>query len=154
MVSWKNGSGEKSFGLFSYPFLWLRLSRPFLMLGRKEMIEVPRKPRKPCSYPGCPNLTENRYCEEHAAKANREYDLYVRAPDKHKKYGRAWKRIRDSYAREHPLCERCLEEGRVSLMDEVHHIVPVSQGGTHARSNLRSLCRSCHQRTHQELGDR
>ena len=153
MVSWKNGSEENPSGFF-HALFWLRLSQSFLLSERKEMNEVPRKPRKPCAYPGCPNLTENRYCEEHAAKANREYDLYVRAPDKHKKYGRAWKRIRDSYAREHPLCERCLEEGRVSLTDEVHHIVPVSQGGTHARSNLRSLCRSCHQRTHQELGDR
>ena len=72
----------------------------------------------------------------------------------HRKYGRAWKRIRDRYAAEHPLCERCLAEGRVTLMEEVHHIVPVSKGGTHDRSNLMSLCRSCHNKIHIEMGDR
>ena len=122
------------------------------MPGKEEA--MPRKPLKPCKYPGCPNLTEGQYCEEHKAKAQQEYDRYSRAQDVHKKYGRAWKRIRDSYAKAHPLCERCLEEGRATPMDEVHHIVPISQGGTHARSNLRSLCKSCHQRTHIELGDR
>ncbi|OQB53201.1 MAG: HNH endonuclease [Firmicutes bacterium ADurb.Bin146] len=115
---------------------------------------MPRKPKHPCAYPGCPNLTDEQYCEKHKAEVQRDYDRYTRAPDVHKKYGRAWKRIRDSYAKAHPLCERCLEEGRITPMDEVHHIVPISQGGTHARSNLRSLCKSCHQRTHIELGDR
>ena len=84
----------------------------------------------------------------------KQYDRYERSPDSHKKYGRAWKRIRDSYAAEHPLCERCLKEGRVVPVDEVHHILPVSRGGTHARSNLMSLCRSCHNKIHIEMGDR
>ena len=84
----------------------------------------------------------------------RQYDRYERSPDFHKKYGRAWKRIRDSYAAEHPLCEQCLKEGRVVPVDEVHHILPVSRGGTHTRSNLMSLCRSCHNKIHIEMGDR
>ena len=33
-----------------------------------------------------------------------------------------------SAAKEHPLCERCLDEGRLTLMDEVHHIVPGIKG--------------------------
>lgn len=84
----------------------------------------------------------------------RNYDRYVRSPDVNKKYGRAWKRIRDRYAAEHPLCERCLMEGRVTLMDEVHHILPISRGGTHDKSNLMSLCHSCHNKIHIEMGDR
>ena len=54
----------------------------------------------------------------------------------------------------HPLCEMCLKEGRLTPVDEVHHIVPISQGGTHARDNLMSLCRSCHTKIHHDLGDR
>ena len=87
-------------------------------------------------------------------KENRDYNKFARAPDVNKKYGRAWKRIRDSYAAAHPLCERCLEEGRLTTVEEVHHIVPISKGGTHARDNLMSLCKSCHNKIHHELGDR
>ena len=88
---------------------------------------------------------------------DRQYNKYERSPDVHRKYGRARKRIRrirDRYASEHPLCELCLKEGRLTLMDEVHHILPVSQGGRHNQENLMSLCRSCHTKLHHDLGDR
>lgn len=26
---------------------------------------MPRKSKRPCSHPGCPNLTDSKYCEEH-----------------------------------------------------------------------------------------
>ncbi|WP_455430372.1 hypothetical protein [Paracerasibacillus soli] len=32
---------------------------------------MPRKPRRPCSQPGCPELTHERFCDEHR-KAGRE----------------------------------------------------------------------------------
>lgn len=115
---------------------------------------MPRSPKKPCRYPGCPKLTDGLYCEDHAALARRQYEKFERAADVRKKYGRAWKRIRDKYAAEHPLCERCLEEGRATLMEEVHHVLPVARGGTHDPRNLMSLCRSCHNKIHQEMGDR
>ena len=34
---------------------------------------------------------------------------------------------------------------------EVHHILPVAQGGGDEAQNLVSLCRSCHQKRHKEL---
>ena len=115
---------------------------------------MPRKPKRPCSTPGCPNLTDGQYCENHRVEERRRYDKYQRSKDVNKKYGRAWKRIRDRYVREHPLCEMCKEDGRLTPTDEVHHVLPVSQGGTHDRSNLMSLCKSCHNKIHLELGDR
>ncbi len=99
-------------------------------------------------------MSGSQYCEEHKKLVDKQYNQFTQAADTAKKYGRVWKRIRDRYAREHPLCERCLAEGRLTLVEEVHHILPVSQGGTHDRSNLMSLCQSCHTKIHHELGDR
>ena len=97
---------------------------------------MPYKPKKPCAFPSCPNLTDGTYCEKHKKEAVQIYDKYERSPDHKKKYGRACKRIRDKYAKAHPLCERCLKEGRVTPMEEVHHILPVNRGGTNDVSNL------------------
>ena len=69
-------------------------------------------------------------------------------------YGRAWKRIRDRYIQEHPLCELCQQEGRLTPAEEVHHKKPLAEGGTHARDNLVALCKSCHARIHAQRGDR
>ena len=115
---------------------------------------MPRSPKKPCRWPGCPRLTDRQYCPEHEKAARQQYDRFERSPDINKTYGRAWKRIRDRYAAEHPLCELCLKDGRLTPVEEVHHILPISHGGTHDRSNLMSLCRSCHQKIHLENGDR
>ena len=115
---------------------------------------MPQKPNRPCSYPGCPNLSDQQYCEVHRKVARRQYDKYERSPQVNKTYGRAWKRIRDRYAAQHPLCEQCLKEGRYAPVEEVHHILPISKGGTHDEENLMSLCQSCHTRIHRELGDR
>ena len=115
---------------------------------------MPSKPKRPCSYPGCPNLSNGQYCEEHRKMERKRYDKYERDPNINKTYGRAWKRIRDRYAAEHPLCELCLKDGRLTPVEEVHHILPISHGGTHDRSNLMSLCRSCHQKIHLENSDR
>ena len=45
-------------------------------------------------------------------------------------------------------------EAEVAEFQEVHHILPISQGGTHDRSNLMSLCQSCHTKIHHDIGDR
>lgn len=39
---------------------------------------MPFKPKRPCSYPGCPQLTDGRYCEEHKKLTDRQYNLYQR----------------------------------------------------------------------------
>ncbi len=46
----------------------------------------------------------------------------------------------------HPLCEVCQREGRVTTAEEVHHIILLTQGGTHEDGNLMSLCKECHSR--------
>ena len=117
---------------------------------------MPRKPKRPCRFPSCPNLCEDgeQYCEEHAKIMNAHYEKFTRGYSPGKRYGRAWKRIRDRYVRKHPLCEQCLKEGRYVAAEEVHHIVPLSEGGSNEEKNLMGLCRSCHEKIHRERGDR
>ena len=117
---------------------------------------MPSKPKRPCAFPGCPCLAAEggRYCERHNTIQRKNYDRYNRFPDMNRKYGRAWKQIRERYAARNPLCERCLSEGRMTPVDEVHHIVPIKKGGTNSEDNLMSLCRSCHNKIHVEMGDR
>ena len=105
---------------------------------------MPYKPKRPCSYPGCPLLTDGRFCEDHKKEEARRYEKYYRDPAIKKRYNRSWKRIRDKYIAAHPLCEKCKKNGRLTPAQEVHHIIPLSQGGTHNFDNLMSLCTSCH----------
>ena len=102
---------------------------------------MPRKPKHPCSYPGCPRLTDGRFCEEHSKLEA-------------KRYNTEWRRIRKRYASAHPLCEECLKVGRYTPTQVVHHILPLREGGTNAEDNMMSLCHSCHGRIHAERGDR
>ena len=76
---------------------------------------MPRRPQRPCSYPGCPNLCDGQYCEEHSKLMNRRYNKFVRSADSNKKYGREWRQIRKRYAAAHPLCEMCLKVGAVKI---------------------------------------
>ena len=92
---------------------------------------MPTKPKKPCSFPGCPNLCDGQYCEAHRAPAKKQYDKHGRSPDINKKYGRAWKRIRDRYIASHPLCEKCLTEGRTA--PEVRLLQQVNARGGNCR---------------------
>ena len=50
---------------------------------------MPRKPKRPCSYPGCPNLTDGRFCPEHEKKEAKRYEKYDRDPNTKRRYGRA-----------------------------------------------------------------
>ncbi len=71
-----------------------------------------------------------------------------------------WLKLRKSKLSDHPLCERCEEEGRITAATEVHHHVPVEYAITYAEkarlmydpNNLRALCHNCHVKTHTEMG--
>ncbi|MDR1464346.1 MAG: HNH endonuclease [Oscillospiraceae bacterium] len=106
---------------------------------------MPMRPSKACGFPGCPNPAEGRYCPEHKALEARRYNQ-TRRPDVWKTYGRRWEKIRNLYISKHPLCELCLQSGRLVPAEEVHHLVPTEDGGGHAESNLQALCKPCHTR--------
>ncbi len=72
---------------------------------------MPYKPKRPCSYPGCPRLTSGRYCEEHQKIITAHYNKHQRDPASKRRYGRAWKRIRDRYIVSPPIV-RAMQAGR------------------------------------------
>ena len=92
---------------------------------------MPRKPKHPCGYPGCPELTDRQYCPAHQKLVTSRYNRHGRTPEMKKRYNGAWPAIRRRFIAAHPLCEMCLREGRATAAEEVHHIVPLADGGTH-----------------------
>ena len=58
---------------------------------------VPRKPKRPCSHPGCPELTEKRFCSEHARAEDTRYRNYQRDPKINRRYDHRWRKIRAAY---------------------------------------------------------
>ena len=70
-----------------------------------------------------------------------------------------WVKLRAKKVSASPLCERCLEKGLTTPMDEVHHIVPIESAPdfetmkllAYDIKNLQSLCRECHKEAHREL---
>ncbi len=66
----------------------------------------------------------------------------------------AWRKLRDSYLKLHPLCENCLKEGKVVPAEDVHHKrSPFQKGEINwtllmEPENLQSLCKECHGKEH------
>lgn len=118
----------------------------------EEVRCVPRKPLKPCKYPGCPNLTDSQFCPEHRKKADRDYNRFYRDPAHKERYHTAaWHTIRAVQLARHPLCEMCMEEGRYIKATLVNHRVPLAEGGTNAPENLCSLCAAHHTALHNKM---
>ncbi len=115
---------------------------------------MPNKPRSPCRFSGCPELTDTLYCSKHYKAMNRYYNKYKRDPLYKKRYGTAWRKIRDSYINNNPLCELCERKNILKHAEEVHHIIPLSKGGSHEEENLMALCKSCHSRITATEGGR
>ena len=114
---------------------------------------MPYKSAKPCAHHGCPLLTPDRYCPEHAKAEASRYNRYGRDRETGKRYGQPWKRIRAAFLAAHPLCELCRQEGKLTPATLVHHKVRLADGGTNAWDNMMLLCSSCHSSLHSREGD-
>lgn len=107
---------------------------------------MPRKPKKPCSCPGCPNLTDGKYCDVHRSMEpkpeSRKHNGFY--------YTSEWRKARKEYLLDHPECVICGRSAEI-----VDHIVPLKDGGAELdERNLQSLCWSCHSRKSIEDGSR
>jgi len=105
-----------------------------------------RKPKKPCNHPGCRRLVEKGYCDEHRRQRNQAYDRW-RGSSAERGYGYRWRKYREWFLKQHPLCARCREEGKLEPATVVDHIVPVT-GADDQRfwdtDNHQALCDRCH----------
>lgn len=69
-----------------------------------------------------------------------------------------WRKLRNYKLQQNPLCEVCLENGKVTAATEVHHITSFMQGTTNLQieflgfdyNNLMSLCTECHLNKHKK----
>ena len=117
---------------------------------------MPKRPKVPCAYPGCPELVEQGYCEMHKKKRDQEYNKYGR--DEFTKFfykSKEWLILRAQQLKLQPFCEECLKQGKVKRAKIVDHIIPIKQGGAKLDlANLQSLCWSCHSRKSIEEGSR
>lgn len=65
-----------------------------------------------------------------------------------KNYPANWEEIREEVIEENN--HECIGCQRTSTPLEIHHVIPVSQGGSHAKSNLEPVCPDCHAAAHGE----
>ena len=84
---------------------------------------MPFKPKRPCSYPGCPRLTEGRFCENHQQKTEKEYN-HQRGSAASRGYDSRWRKARERYLKAYPLCVLCEREGKLTPANVVDHIKP------------------------------
>ena len=113
---------------------------------------MPRKPKRPCAYPNCPELTEGMYCDKHNKQVNKEYNKYKRDEESKRFYNsKAWRRLAALQIKREPLCAECLKAGRITPAAIADHIRPVREGGQkYDIDNLQSLCRACHNKKHKK----
>ena len=108
---------------------------------------MPQKPKRPCSYPGCPELTAGQYCDKHQRIVARDYDRR-RGSAASRGYDDRWRKARKRYLIEHPLCVGCDREGKVTAASVVDHVIPHKDDMLlfWNESNWQSLCKPCHDR--------
>ena len=65
-----------------------------------------------------------------------------------------WRKERDTFLKEHPLCDDCLAKGKITPATDVHHIrSPFQHGEINYNllldyDNLMALCKDCHGNLH------
>jgi 5-methylcytosine-specific restriction protein A len=102
---------------------------------------MPRKPKRPCRHPGCPNLSDEPYCAQHQKP-------YARETAAQRGYDGRWRKARVLFLRKHPLCAGCLRENQLTPATVVDHIIP-HRGDDRLfwdQSNWQPLCKACHDR--------
>ena len=62
-----------------------------------------------------------------------------------------WTIQKEVMLRDGGMCVPHKRRGILVKATEVHHIVPLSRGGTNAKSNLMSVCEACHKARHNHM---
>lgn len=125
-----------------------------LRLGHSIREGVDR-PLHPCAQPGCPALTRDARCPDHAQLHTAQYDQSRGSPAS-RGYDYQWELLRLHYLATHPSCEaRNSHTGEPcgsSKSLRVHHRRPLRQGGARLDyRNLVTLCERHHRMMHGQL---
>jgi len=105
--------------------------------------------RRPCNHPGCGVLLPygQSYCDQHRKQVRREEDSR-RETSAQRGYSSAWRKAREGYLRNHPLCKKHYDAGHLVPATVVDHIKP--HKGDKAlfwdSDNWQPLCKACHDR--------
>ena len=104
---------------------------------------MPKSPKRPCRYPGCPNLCESgTYCPEHSAESPDR----MRGSAAERGYGADWRKARKPFLARNPLCNACMKQGVLTPATIVDHITP-HRGDPRLfwdETNWQPLCKRCH----------
>ncbi|GAA2781331.1 hypothetical protein GCM10019017_27820 [Streptomyces showdoensis] len=105
---------------------------------------MPRRPRPPCSVPGCPELTaRGGRCAAHQREADKD-----RASRGGAVYTTRWQRIRRAYLYANPWCVLC--GGMANVADHFplsrRELIARGEATPDAAKHLRPLCVACHNR--------
>ena len=111
------------------------------------MNKAPQKAKRPCLSSGCKDFASNKgYCDKHQSRVKqRDRD---RGTAHQRGYDAEWKKHRDQFLLEHPLCVECRRKGYVMPATVVDHITPHKGDKVlfWDKNNWQSLCKSCHDR--------
>ena len=112
---------------------------------------MPQRAMRPCNKPGCINLTNRTYCDEHKPirqpiqrdkDKEREYNKQ-RGSAASRGYDSKWRAYRIEFLKRNPKCVRCGSPATV-----VDHVLPHkgNKGLFWTRFNHQALCTVCHDR--------
>ena len=110
---------------------------------------MPSKLPTPCRFPLCPNpAVKGGYCtqHQHLAREDARRTDERRGSARERGYTTAWDKARAAFLRQHPICEECARQGRLTPATVVDHIVP-HRGNRQRfwdRDNWQALCSACH----------
>ena len=109
------------------------------------MNKAPQKAKRPCLSSGCKDFASNKgYCDKHQSRVKqRDRD---RGTAHQRGYDAEWKKHRDQFLLEHPLCVECRRKGYVMPATVVDHIIP-HKGDKDLfwnKSNWQPLCETHH----------
>ena len=102
--------------------------------------------------PGCNQQTDGGYCGKHKRRERPRETAARRG------YDRRWRRFREWYLAQNPLCKACGAKTPPLFVGatDVDHVVPLACGGPqYELSNLQPLCKRCHgQKSRQQTANR
>jgi 5-methylcytosine-specific restriction enzyme A len=107
---------------------------------------VSTKPARACTKPGCRGLIRGEACTVCGPRPKHGW-RDDRGTRQERGYDAAWMRLRQAHLMEHPLCEQCKANGRITPARHVDHIEEFCGLDDLKRldpANLRSLCVRCH----------